>query len=150
MLEQMKPFVWLGGRVLLSLIFLLSGTMKVMNWSKSADQMASKGMAMVPFFLLAAIVIELGGGLSLLLGCKARCGALALAFFLVPVTLIFHDFWAYEGQAMEHQMQHFLKNVTIMGGLLIVVAVGAGRFSVDACGCREAVIGRSTAKEEPA
>lgn len=132
MAEQLKAWGLLAGRVLLGQIFLLSGVMKVLNWSQTAEHMTSEGMTAVPFFLFMAIVFEIGGGLSLLLGCKARWGALALVLFLVPVTLIFHDFWAYEGQAMQNQMAHFLKNVTILGGLLTLAAAGAGRFSLDA------------------
>ena len=73
-----------------------------------------------------------------LLVFKARLGALALALHLIPVTFVFHNFWAYQGEAMQNPMQHFLKNVTIIGGLLTVVAVGAGRCSIDACGCDHA------------
>jgi len=136
MFEQIKPCTWLTGRILLSQIFLLSGVMKIMNWSQTAEQMASHGMAAVPFFLFMSILIEIGGGLSILLGCQARLGALTLALFLVPVTLVFHNFWAYEGQMMQNQMQHFLKNLTIMGGLYTIVAVGSGPFSLDNLGSR--------------
>src|SRR5882724_1068921 len=101
MSEPLKGGVWLLGRTLLSLIFLLSGTMKLMNWSKTADMMTEKGMVFVPFFLAASIAFELLGGLSILLGWKARFGALALTLWLIPVSLVIHNFWAYEGQAME-------------------------------------------------
>src|SRR5258708_5644089 len=112
--EPLKGGVWLLGRMLLSMIFLLSGTMKLMNWSKTAEMMTEKGMDFVPFFLGASIACELLGGLCILLGWKARYGALALALWLIPVSIVMHNFWAYEGQAMQNQMQHFLKNLTIM------------------------------------
>jgi putative oxidoreductase len=89
-------------------------------------------MVLVPVFLVAAALVELAGGLSILLGCWARLGALALFLLLIPTTLIFHDFWAYEGMDRMNQMQHFMKNLTIMGGLLMVVGLGPGSFSVDA------------------
>jgi len=144
MCEHLKSFAWLAGRILLSLIFLLSGAMKVMNWSATADQMTAEGMVAVPFFLFGAIAFELVGGFALLFGCKTRLGALALLVFLIPVTLIFHDFWTYEGQAMQNQMQHFMKNVTIMGGLLTLAAAGAGPISFDAS------FEKSTATEQAA
>jgi len=148
MLEQCKPVVALAGRSLLSAIFLMSGAMKIMNWSKTADSMAQEGMLLVPFFLAGAIAFELLGGLSVLVGFQARIGALLLFLFLIPTTLIFHDFWSFEGPAMQQQMQHFMKNLTIMGGLLTVVAAGAGRYSLDAWLSRETTDRRPT-REEP-
>lgn len=118
------------GRVLLSAIFLMSGANKIMNWSKTAEHMEGEGMQYVPFLLAAAIVFEIGGGLSLLLGCWARLGAFLLIVFLIPTTLIFHDFWTYEGSEQQTQMINFMKNLAIMGGLLIVFALGAGRLRV--------------------
>lgn len=120
------------GRVLLSAIFLMSGVNKLFHWSQTAEQMTQEGMVAVPLFLVAAIIFELGGGLSVLLGLKARLGALALVAFLVPVTLIFHDFWQYQGPAQMQQMIHFVKNLAIVGGLCIVLAHGAGPVSLDA------------------
>jgi putative oxidoreductase len=93
--------------------------------------MASKGMFWTPFFLVMAILFELGGGLSVLSGFKARWGALALIVFLIPATLIFHGFWTYEGAEVRMQQIHFLKNLAILGGLLAVVGNGAGPLSVD-------------------
>jgi putative oxidoreductase len=148
MLEQVKPYGALAGRILLAPIFLLSGAMKIMHWNQTADEMAVKGMVAVPFFLALAVLFELGGGLSVLLGYKARLGALALALFLIPVTLVFHDFWTHTGKDMENQMQHFLKNLTIMGGLLTLAAAGAGRFSLDALTCRTVPAGEQRASTE--
>lgn len=121
----------LMGRMLLSAIFLLSGFMKLMSWPATAELMAEVGMIAVPFFLSLAILFEIGGGLALLLGWQARLGALALIAFLIPVTLIFHDFWAFEGLARQNELAHFLKNLTIMGGLLLILSRGAGPHSVD-------------------
>lgn len=129
--DNAKHWAALAGRILLSQIFILSGLMKIVGWSQTAEQMAAEGMVAVPFFLTMAILFEVGGGLCVLLGWQARLGALALAFFLVPTTLIFHDFWTYDGQAQQDQMQHFMKNLTIIGGLLMVAAAGAGRYALD-------------------
>lgn len=132
MTEKLNQFGLLVGRILLALIFVMSGSMKVMNWSQTADSMAAENMPAVPFFLVMAILVEIGGGLSVLLGYKCSWGALLLAAFLIPVTLTFHHFWTYEGAAIQNQMQHFMKNVTIMGGLIALAAVGAGQYSLDA------------------
>jgi len=120
------------GRVFLSMIFLLSGMMKLMNWNATAEAMASKGMTVgTHFFLLMAILIEIGGGLSILLGCRARVGAFVVFLFLIPTTFIFHNFWAYSGMEYQEQMQNFMKNLAIMGGLLVIVSLGSGRCSLD-------------------
>src|SRR5581483_11641856 len=130
-LEGMCSWTILAGRLLLSPIFLLSGLMKILNFAQTGNMMEAEGMVWVPLFLVMSILVEVLGGLSLLLGFKARLGALLLVFFLVPVTLIFHDFWTYQGEAMQDQMAHFLKNVTIMGGLLVVAGAGAGKYALD-------------------
>jgi len=93
--------------------------------------MADKGMPAVPVFLVGAILCEIGGGLSLLLGCKARLGALLLFLFLIPTTLVFHNFWDYQGAEQKMQMINFMKNLAIMGGLALVVGFGPGPISVD-------------------
>lgn len=111
------------GRILLSAIFIISGLSKIIDWNSTAAFMASKGMPAVPLLLAGAIAVELLGGLSLLLGYRTRWGALALFLFLIPTTLIFHNFWAMEGMERMNQMQHFLKNLTIMGGLLVVASL---------------------------
>lgn len=119
------------GRVLLSTIFILSGLHKIFSWGQTSEQMANEGMVLVPLFLLGAILFETLGGLSVLLGCWIRVGATMLILFLIPTTLIFHDFWTYEGQEQQMQMAHFMKNLAIMGGLVLVLAFGAGPISLD-------------------
>ena len=88
-------------------------------------------MFWVPLFLAGAIAFELGGGLSLLLGYRARLGALALFLFLIPVTLVFHNFWTYPPEQQQVQMLFFLHNLTLMGGLLLVMTYGPGPLSLD-------------------
>ena len=124
-------FLPLTGRILITSIFLMSGFGKIADWSGTAGYMASKGMPMVPLFLIGAIVFELGGGLSVLLGFKTRTGATALAIFLVPATLIFHNFWTLDGMEQQMQMAMFMKNFSILGGLLLLMAFGPGPISID-------------------
>lgn len=123
------------GRLFISLIFILAGIGKLLNYDQTAQYMASKGMTMIPLFLIAAAVIELLGGLSLLLGFKTRVGATLLLLFLIPVTIIFHDFWNLQGAEQHAMLIEFMKNLAIFGGLFYVLSVGPGRWSLDALCC---------------
>lgn len=131
-MDTLKNAAPLLGRLFLAAIFLMSGVGKIGNWDGTSGYMASKGMPLVPLLLVAAIALEVLGGVSVVIGFKARIGALALIVFLVPTTLIFHGFWAYTGQELQQQMVHFLKNLSILGGLLLVATHGAGPISIDA------------------
>jgi putative oxidoreductase len=118
------------GRFLLALIFVLSGWGKITGFEGTVAYMASKGMPFPQFLLPGAIIVELGGGLALMLGWKARWAALALFLFCIPTALVFHNFWAVPPEQAQNQMIHFLKNLAIMGGLLYVVAFGPGPFGI--------------------
>lgn len=122
----------LVGRILLALIFLGSGFSKVTAWSATAGYMVAKGMPMVPVLLAGAALLELAGGLAVLVGYHARIAAWALFLYLIPTTLIFHNFWVLEGMERQNMMGHFMKNLAIMGGLLILAAHGPGAASLDA------------------
>lgn len=124
------------GRILMSAIFIFAGVSKLFDFHGTAAYMASKGMTMVPLFLYAAAVIELVGGLSLLLGFKTRFGAAILLLFLVPVTTIFHDFWNY-ADPLEQKMEliMFLHNLGLAGGLFYVLGCGSGNCGLDAACC---------------
>jgi putative oxidoreductase len=122
-----EQFAWRAGRVLLSLIFILSALGKLADLSGTAAFMRAAGMPAVWLFLPAAIVLELGGGLAILTGYGMRLGVAALIVFLIPATLIFHPFWQESGMARMGQMINFMKNLAIMGGLLIVVPASAER-----------------------
>ena len=120
-------YLSLIGRVLLGLIFLVSGINKIADPQGTQQYMTSMGMTwMTTLFYLGAVTVELAGSLSLLLGYRARAGAGLLFLFLIPTTVIFHT------HADPNQMIHFLKNLSIMGGLLYVASYGAGRLSMDA------------------
>ena len=119
-------------RLLIAQIFIISGIMKIMDPAGTAAQMEGRGMFWVPFFLWSAAAVELGCGLSLLLGYKTRLGALVLFLFLIPVTLTFHNFWTYADPKERHvNMLFFMHNLALMGGLLLVITFGAGPFSLD-------------------
>jgi putative oxidoreductase len=124
--------VALVGRILLAIIFIVSGFGKITGYDGTAGYMAAKGMPMVQVLLPLTILVELGGALLLLVGFKARWAALLLFLFMIPVTLIFHAFWGLpDANAAQMQQIHFLKNLAIMGGMLMVYAFGPGTLSVD-------------------
>ena len=125
------PFLPLAGRLCLAAIFILSGAMKFMGWEETAAFMEQHHLPMVNILLPIAALAELTGGLALLFGCLTRLASLGLFLFLIPTTLIFHNFWDFAGAEAQNQMAHFLKNVAIMGGLLLIMGFGAGPLSFD-------------------
>ncbi|MGA2314831.1 MAG: DoxX family protein [Thermodesulfobacteriota bacterium] len=125
-MEWLKAFAMLIGRILLVLIFLNSGIGKIGNFEGTAKYMAGHGMPYANYLLVGAIFFELVGSLTVILGCFTRFGALLLLIFLIPTTLIFHTNFVDPMQKI-----HFIKNVSMFGGCFILLAAGAGRFSLD-------------------
>src|SRR6266542_3083072 len=125
--EPFAGVVTLLGRILLGAIFVLSGLHKVMDPQGTQQYMAAMGMPWTPFFLVGAIILELAGGISLMLGAWTRIGTAALLVLMIPTTLIFHTHFA-----DQNQFIHFLKNLSMMGGLVYVWTFGPGRLSLDA------------------
>ncbi len=120
----------LAGRILIALIFLKSGYEKIVGFSAVAGFMAAKGMPFAEVLLVGSIVFEIAGGLMVLLGWHARWGALLLAAFIVPATLIFHNFWAVDPAQMTNQVNHFMKNVSMLGALVFIIGMGPGPLSL--------------------
>jgi putative oxidoreductase len=121
----------LAGRVLLAVIFIISGFGKIPGFEGTVGYIASKGLPMPQLVAVGTIVVELGGGILLAIGYKARWAALALAVFTLLAAILFHNFWAVEAAQKMAQQINFLKNVAITGGMLMVFAFGPGRYSVD-------------------
>jgi putative oxidoreductase len=126
-----QSLIAMVGRVLLSVIFILSGITKVLNWTDSDAMMVAQNIPHAQLLLFLAIIVELVGGLALLVGLRTRLAAVVLFLYLIPVTLIFHHFWGLPPVQQQGQMTQFLKNLAIMGGLLECWALGAGALSVD-------------------
>ncbi|USX13428.1 DoxX family protein [Oxalobacteraceae bacterium OTU3REALA1] len=114
------------GRVLLAAIFILSGIGKLAAPAATMGYIASTGLPFAPLALAIAIGVELGGGLLLVLGVKTRLVAAGLAVFSIVTGLAFHN-----AVGDQNQMIHLLKNFAMAGGLLQVVAFGAGAYSFD-------------------
>ena len=122
----MKTWAPLLGRVLLIAIFIDSGVGKIMHPTQTMGYMAAKGMPMVGLFLVLAIICELAGSLSVLLGFFTKWGAAILIIFMIPATFIFHSEFADQIQKIM-----FMKNVSMTGGLLLLMAFGPGEWSID-------------------
>ena len=130
-MDIVRTFGPLVGRILLALIFIISGFGKIMGFDATLGYIRSAGLPFAQLSAMAAIVVELGGGILLVLGWKARWAAAALFVFVLVAALYFHAFWASPpDQAMMQQIQ-FMKNLAIMGGMLYIVAYGSGPYSVD-------------------
>lgn len=123
-------------RLSLAAIFLFAGASKLIYFDQTAQYMASKGFTYVPIFLFGAAIVELVGALSLIFGYKTRFGASILLLFLIPTTIIFHNFWNVAGADQQLQQIMFLKNLAIFGGLLYVLVSGSGGCAMDACCCK--------------
>ena len=117
----------LAGRVLLSAIFVLSGISKVSAPAGMIGYIESVGLPFPNLALAIAILVEVVGGIALILGYRTRLVAAGLALFSVATALAFHN-----ELADQSQFIHFFKNIAMAGGLLQVAAFGAGRFSLDA------------------
>ncbi len=132
------------GRILLSLVFVVAGIQKLMDIRPIADMLAAAKIPIpeqiVPYlgdipkyqalgYLVAGI--ELICGLMVLIGLKARWGALVLVVFTAATIILVHHFWDMSGAAFNSNLTDALKNLSIMGGLLLVVAVGAGPSAID-------------------
>jgi putative oxidoreductase len=109
-----------AGRALVGLLFVVSGINKILAFSYVSGWMASMGLPLASLLLAGAIALEIGGGMALITGFQARWASLGLALFLVPVTLIFHAFWGAGAAEFQNQLNHFLKNVAILGAMLAI------------------------------
>ena len=123
--------VALVGRLLLAQLFIISGAMKIPGFEGTAGYIAAKGLPMPQVLAALTIVLELGGGLMLAAGFKTRWVAIAFFLWLIPTTFIFHKFWGIEAAQVQNQMINFMKNISIMGAMLLVFAFGPGAYSVD-------------------
>jgi putative oxidoreductase len=115
-----------AGRLLIGVPFAMSGLSKLAAYGATTAMIGAVGLPVPPLAFAVAVAVELGGGLLLIAGFQTRIVAIALALFSLATALSFHSNFA-----DQNQMIHFLKNVMMAGGLLQVVAFGAGSFSID-------------------
>jgi len=118
-------------RICISALFLVAGTRKLLAYAATVGYFAKLGFPAPDAFAVIAIVIEIGAGLMLLAGWRARWAAWALIVFVAVATVMAHRFWQVDAAQYANQLNHFLKNIAVIGGLLYVVTFGPGRISVD-------------------
>ena len=138
MSDSSGSIVPLIGRILISPVFILSGMNKIMAFSMMTGYVAAAHLPLPKVSLACAAAIEILGGLAILTGFQTKVAAWIVFLFLIPTTLLFHNFWAMQGMERQDNMGHFQKNLAIMGGLLILAAYGAGRYSLDSSGAPKA------------
>ena len=132
MTDKYASYVSLAGRILLALMFIPAGFGKLTNIGGTAGYIASGGLPFPSVLAVLAGALELFGGLALVIGFKVRWVGLAMALFTLVASVAFHPFWAVpEAQHMVTQLL-FMKNISVVGGMLLISALGAGAFSVDA------------------
>jgi putative oxidoreductase len=125
------PRLLLLGRVFIAALFLVSGTRKLLAYAATVGYFAKLGFPAPEAFTVIAIIIEIGGGLMLVAGWRTRWAAWALIVLVAVATAMSHRFWQFDAAQQINQMNHFLKNIAVIGGLLFVASFGPGRLSID-------------------
>jgi putative oxidoreductase len=122
----------LVGRFLLGSYFVLPGIQKIVQYERMTDYMLAHSVPLTNLLLPLTIFIQLIAGLAIIVGFKTKFAALILAGLTLIISVYMHDFWVMvDGMERSHEMQNFVKNMAIMASLLIVVAIGAGKDSLD-------------------
>ena len=131
-MTPLRNFVALVGRILLAFIFVQAGISQLGAIDAMVANMTSHGIPLSNLLAWGAIALEIGGGLLLMTGLFARCAALALAIYTLVLAFLFHAYW--QAPAAEARAQHasFFGHLSMIGGMLCVVAFGAGAYSLDA------------------
>lgn len=129
--SQSGAVVALVGRLLIALLFIVFGYLKLTNFPGTVNYFAKWDFPMPPATAVVAIVFELGFGVLLAIGWKARWWAWALALYTVIAAAVAHRYWTYESAQVFAQTSFFYKNLSIVGGLLYVAAFGPGALSID-------------------
>lgn len=132
MSEKSQNKITFAARILMAILFLLSGVSKIGDFAGTVGYIASKEQPMPEVGAVIALVVEVGGALALITGFHTRLIALIMAVFTVAAAVFFHNFWAVPAADVIVNQVMFLKNLSITGGLLMFVAFGAGGISLDA------------------
>ena len=127
----MTDWASLLGRIGLAMVFLWSGYTKLAYTAANVGYMQAYGMPAADILIWPAALVEVVAGAMLVFGWKARWAALALIVFTVPATFIFHAYWGVPADQVMNQQIHFMKNLAIVGGLLSVLAHGAGGLALE-------------------
>jgi putative oxidoreductase len=121
----------LAGRIMLALMFVIAGFGKIPGFADTSVMMTGAGLPFANVLLVLTILIELGGGAAIMVGWKTRPIALVVFLFTALATLVFHAFWNAPPEKMMLQQLMFMKNVSVMGGLLLLWTFGPGDYALD-------------------
>lgn len=128
---QLQSLMFLLARIFLAALFLRAGWGKINAYSQTVGAIGGQGVPFAPIAAPLAIFAEFGGGLALLVGYRARLAAVGLVVYVALVSYYFHDFWRLSGGAAQLQATQFLKNLSIISGLIFLAGTGPGRISID-------------------
>lgn len=131
MSKDKQALVLLIGRLAMATIFIVAGIRKSMGFAASVAYMTKNGVPMAEILLPIWLIMEIGGGILLVLGWKLKWVALVYAISMLVITPIFHGFWTFDAAQYGNQLNHFLKNLAMFGGLLYMWVFGAGAYSLD-------------------
>jgi len=132
MSKSVESSLSLAARVLMAALFLPAGISKLTGFAGTVGYISSVGLPLPTLGAALALTVEIVGGLALLLGWGTRWAALVLAGFTLVASVFFHNFWGVPADQAFVQQLLFFKNIAVVGGLLALVAHGAGAWSVDA------------------
>jgi putative oxidoreductase len=131
LLENQKDVVILVARILLMVLFVMFGWSKLTGFAGTVAYMTSSGAPVPELSAVIAVVMELVVGVALLVGFFTRPLALLLAVYTLGTAIIGHHYWNMTGAMQYDNMIHFYKNISIIGGLLLLCVTGAGKYSID-------------------
>lgn len=123
--------IMLIGRVCISVLFIIAGFEKIMHFPDAAAFIASQNLPYSSVLAFVAIILELGGGIMVFVGWKARIGGLMLFIFSIPTAWKLHSFWSVAPAVSQNPLQHLFTEIALIGAILYIVACGAGGFSFD-------------------
>ncbi len=127
----LQDSVLLLGRVSISLLFIIAGFEKIINFSDAAAFITSQGLPYSSILAFVAIILELGGGIMVLVGWKARIGGIMLFILAIPACWVLHSLWSVAPATVPNFFQNTLNEIALIGGLLYIIGCGAGSFSFD-------------------
>ncbi|MFP3566778.1 DoxX family protein [Paraburkholderia sp. SIMBA_030] len=129
--ENRKDELVLAARILLMVLFVTFGWSKLTGFSGAVAYMTSTGAPAPELSAVIAVVMEFVVGIALLVGFYTRPLALLLALYTLGTALIGHHYWNMTGMVQYDNMIHFYKNISVIGGLLLLCVTGAGKYSID-------------------
>jgi putative oxidoreductase len=132
MINDINDVVILAARLFLAALFLIFGWRKVRDYSGTVSQMVQDGVPTPVLATVVAIFMELPVAFAVAVGAFTRPSAVLMVFYTLGTSLIEHRYWTMTGAKQFESMEAFYKNLSIMGGFLLLSVTGAGRFSIDA------------------